>query len=134
MNIEPIFNFLFNNLKTKKRKLIINKIKNVQDLKNKIIFGKYNILIIKKKSNKAIKIINLFSFLFKTKNFNKNFFILYKFKNHLSMYNFFPDWTGRYIDQPYFINLFTWLKMFLSILYYRNYIEYFIFTKNDNIN
>ena len=50
------------------------------------------------------------------------------------MYNFFPDWTGRYIDQPYFINLFTWLKMFLSILYYRNYIEYFIFTKNDNIN
>ena len=64
MNIEPIFNFLFKNLKTKKRKLIINKIKNVQDLKNKIIFGKYNILIIKKKSNKAIKIINLFSFLF----------------------------------------------------------------------
>ncbi len=134
MNIEPIFNFLFYNLKTKKRKLIINKIKNVQDLKNKIIFGKYNILIIKKKSNKALKIINLFSFLFKTKNFNKNFFILYKFKNHLSMYNFFPDWTGRYIDQPYFINLFTWLKFFLSILYYRNYIEYFIFTKNDNIN
>ena len=134
MKIKPIFNFLFNNLKIKKKKLIINKIKNIQDLKNKIIIGKYNILIIKKKSNKALKIINLFSYLFKTKNFNKNFFILYKFKNHLSMNNFFPDWTGRYIDQPYFINLFTWLKMFLSILYYRNYIEYFIFTKNDNIN
>ena len=80
MNIEPIFNFLFNNLKTKKRKLIINKIKNVQDLKNKIIFGKYNILIIKKKSNKAIKIINLFSFLFKTKNFNKNFLFFINLK------------------------------------------------------
>jgi hypothetical protein len=132
MNINLILNFIFFNLKLKKKKLIVKKINNIRYLKKKIASKQYNILAIEIKKNKIFKIISLFSFLLKKKIYKKNFFILYKFKTHLKMYNFLPDWTGNYINQPYHKNLILWFKIFFSILYYRKFIEYFIFTKNDN--
>ena len=134
MLIKKIINYIAHNNSRESSKLIINNIKSVKIEKEKINFNKHKFLIIKSKDNKLFKKLILIFLLLLEKKYKKNFFILYRFKNHLTMNNIIPDWTGNLIKQNFFLNLFAWVKLFFSFFFYQKKVEFLILQKNDDIN
>lgn len=129
MLVKKIINYITPNNSRESSKLIIDNIKTVKIEKNKIKFNKHKFLIIKNRDNKLIKKLVLIFFLLIEKKYKKNFFILYRFKNHLTMNNIIPDWTGDLIKQNFFLNLLAWFKLFFSFLYHQKKVEFFILQK-----
>ena len=86
--------------------------KNKIEIKNKsamVFFGKKKLL------NCCLIICKL---ILNKKNFTKNFFLLYKFKNVVIGNNIYPDWPGIYYKQKFYLNLFLWSKKFFQIIFY----------------
>ena len=132
--IQIITNKLKKKSNVKKDYLIIQKIdsrykdfiKNTQ---------KVEAILILIKKNKLIEIINFLKGILFYKNiYKKNIFIIYKIGSKIFGNNIFPDWPGKYSNASFLSLIVNWLKNFLKIIFYFNYLEGIVVQKNDNIN